>query len=247
MFSFVLVFYWHVINYQYFGILNNTIIISVSGGQKSRYRLAGLSIHKAEVKTLTGLHSFLGLRVLYQDHGTVCRIQYLTVVGLRSLLLIGHQLGAALGARVTYCSYHKAPFRNTYFSLLKSKKLPQLESSSEFQRRVMSSLPTELFAGIHLNWQMCTHTPGRILRYTKHRLRIRSKWLAKGNPEEMLHKWFKLLWGFYSLSESTHLSIYRYYTFSPNKHLFPYLLSLWNFFSAKPKGQGLVIDHWSSG
>lgn len=91
---------------------NNTIIISVSGGQKSRYRLAGLSIRKAEVKMLTGLHSFLELRVLYQDHGTVGRIQYLAVVGLRSLLLIGLQLGAALGARVTYCSCHKAPFRN---------------------------------------------------------------------------------------------------------------------------------------
>lgn len=74
--------------------------------------MAGLSICKAEVKMLTGSHSFLGLRVLYQDHGTVGRIQYLAVVGLRSPLLIGHQLEGALGARLTYCSCHKAPFRN---------------------------------------------------------------------------------------------------------------------------------------
>ena len=30
-------------------------------------------------------------------------------------------------------------------------------------------------------------------------------------------------------------------------HLFHYFPSLWGFFSAKPQGQALVADHWSSG
>ena len=33
----------------------------------------------------------------------------------------------------------------------------------------------------------------------------------------------------------------------PDKYLFHYFLSLWEFISTKPKGQGLVNGHWSSG
>ena len=72
----------------------------------------------------------------------------------------------------------------------------------------------------------------------------------KENPEECPYKYFKLPQGHNSLSESAHVSIRMYCTLFPaNKHfyLFHCFLSSWEFSSAKPKGQGLVTDHWSSG
>ena len=61
---------------------------------------------------------------------------------------------------------------------------------------------------------MCTH--GRILRYTKKCLWTRqTKWLAKGNPEEIPHISNKLLWGYDSMTHSVSacLSIHMYCTF----------------------------------
>ena len=61
---------------------------------------------------------------------------------------------------------------------------------------------------------MCTH--GRILRYTKKCLWTRqTKWLAKGNPEEIPHISNKLLWGYDSMAHSVSacLSIHMYCTF----------------------------------
>ena len=61
----------------------------------------------------------------------------------------------------------------------------------------------------------CMHTHGRILRYTKYGLwTSQTKWLAKGNPEEMPHTSNKLPWGCDSvtLSESACLSIHMYCT-----------------------------------
>ena len=50
-----------------------------------------------------------------------------------------------------------------------------------------------------------------------------------------------------TLSEDTCVSVHMYcILFPPNKHLFHYFPSLWEFFTAKPKGQGLVPDLWSS-
>ena len=48
-------------------------------------------------------------------------------------------------------------------------------------------------------------------------------------------------------SESTHVSIHMYSFFPPNKHLtsFTTFRLYGSSFSAKPKSQGLVTDHWS--
>ena len=76
----------------------------------------------------------------------------------------------------------------------------------------------------------------------------KSKWMAKGNPEEMPRKsnsnchegatqWFSLPLSLL-MGLSTHTII-----FSPlNRYLFHYLPFLWEFFSAKSKGQGPC--HW---
>ena len=76
----------------------------------------------------------------------------------------------------------------------------------------------------------------------------KSEWLAKGNLEGMPHKSDSNHHEGTTLSEPTQVCIYTYCTlFPPNKHLFHYFLSLWEFFSAKPKSQGYVTDHWYSG
>lgn len=52
------------------------------------------------------------------------------------------------------------------------------------------------------------------------------------------------------LSESVYVSIHTYgILLLPNKYFywFHYFLSLWEFFSAKLKSQGLVTDDWPSG
>ena len=123
------------------------------------------------------------------------------------------------------------------------KKTPSwLESSLEVKRGVMS----KLFAGIHVGWEMRMHMGWSWDIPNTDSESGQSKWLAKGNPEEMpQYKWFKL--PRISLSESTCVSIHKYCTlFPPNKPLFNYFLPLWAFFSAK-QCQGLVTDHWSSG
>ena len=54
-----------------------------------------------------------------------------------------------------------------------------------------------------------------------------------------------------SVTKPTRVSIHRYCTLFFSKivklYWFHYFASLWEFFSAKLKGQGLVTDHWSSG
>ena len=74
--------------------------------------------------------------------------------------------------------------------------------------------------------------------------------LVKGNQEEgpQRHDSSHTTRVRLSVSEPTHVSIHTYCTLfpPPNKHLFNYFPSLWEFFSAKPKTQGLVTDHWPS-
>lgn len=76
----------------------------------------------------------------------------------------------------------------------------------------------------------------------------KTKWLAKGNPEEMPHISNKLPWGCDS-SDSLWvcLSFYTHvlYYFPPKKYLFTTFLLCENSFSEKPEGKGLVTGHWS--
>ena len=50
-----------------------------------------------------------------------------------------------------------------------------------------------------------------------------------------------------TLSESAHVSIHMYCTIRLLINTCFTLLALWEFFSAKPKGQDLVTDHQSNG
>ena len=87
------------------------------------------------------------------------------------------------------------------------KKTPSwLESSLEVKRGVMS----KLFAGIHVGWEMRMHMGWSWDIPNTDSESGQSKWLAKGNPEEMpQYKWFKLPRGceFLSLSPLVCLSI----------------------------------------
>ena len=92
--------------------------------------------------------------------------------------------------------------------------------------------------------ERCRRTHGRIPRFTKYRQRTRQI-----KPEEMLHKsdvnFHKGVTQ--GLSEPTCVSVHTYCTvFLLINTLFHYCMSLWEFFSANLKGQGLVTDHWSS-
>ena len=90
---------------------------------------------------------------------------------------------------------------------------------------------------------------------SQYRLRepCKSKWLDKGNPEEMpcVSDLNCQEGTFLSLSLPLCLSTCTILFFPPNKYLifffFYYFLSSWEFFSIKLKGQGLVTDYWCGG
>ena len=69
----------------------------------------------------------------------------------------------------------------------------------------------------------------------------------KGNPEAMPHKSDSNHHKGTTLPVTCPVCLCKYGTLFPSdKYLFIYFSSLWEFFSAKPKGQSLVTDHWSS-
>ena len=74
----------------------------------------------------------------------------------------------------------------------------------------------------------------------------KSKWLVKGNLEEMPHISDSNYHAGTTLSPPMCLSTCTLFLLI-TLHLFHYFPSLWGFFSAKPQGQALVADHWSSG
>ena len=90
----------------------------------------------------------------------------------------------------------------------------------------------------------CVYTHERFLRYTKYRLRTtQTRWLARGNPEEIIHMGDSNYHQGESLSEAAHVSTHTYCTLlPPNKHyLFYHFLSLWEFISTKLQGQALPL------
>ena len=78
----------------------------------------------------------------------------------------------------------------------------------------------------------------------------KSRWLSKGNGKKYpikVTQTTKREWLRDSFPESAFASIHTYCTLFPlNKYLFHYILSLWEFFSAKLKARALVTDHSSS-
>ena len=76
----------------------------------------------------------------------------------------------------------------TDFSVSKSRTPSQLEGSLEVKSGVLPRLFTVLFAGFHLGWKMHTHVGGSWDKPNTDSEPGKSRWLAKGNPEEMTHK-----------------------------------------------------------
>ena len=80
-----------------------------------------------------------------------------------------------------------------------------------------------------------------------------SKWLAKGNPEEITHKSNSNCHGgetqLLSLPESAHVSVYTYCTFFPLKKYFTCFTTFClygNSFLQSQRARVLVTDHWSN-
>ena len=91
---------------------------------------------------------------------------------------------------------------------------------------------------------MCTWADPKINEIQTQDQANRNDW-PKETWKKCLHKWSKLPPGRDSISESPCVSLHTPLFLLINTLLIS--LSLWEFFSATMKGQGLVTDHWSSG
>ena len=70
----------------------------------------------------------------------------------------------------------------------------------------------------------------------------KARWLAKGNPEEMLHESDINHHEGATVSLSQPIWVYSHIHFPANKHLF-YSISMWKFISTQLMGQGFVTGH----
>jgi len=84
----VYIFCCHVPNYYRFSGSDNVCYPVVSMGQEFRYKLAGFffkAFHRLQSKVSAWTMVLSELKLLFQAHAVVRRIQVLGIVGLRSL------------------------------------------------------------------------------------------------------------------------------------------------------------------
>ena len=105
------------------------------------------------------------------------------------------------------------------------------------EKGIMSKLHRALFAGIHLGWEMHTHMGGYWNIPNMNSEPDKSKWLAKGNPEEMSHKSDSNCHEGVTLSEPTLVPTHKVLdSFPPNRHF----VSLLSFFV------GILFYSWKA-